>query len=393
LGPAAFVMKAILAALFLNVSLLAFILVRRSYRKRYFAKRDAKVFEIRQNWSALISGKIPYETWRTKAFARTTIEAMVLDAFEPAGPDESARLLRFLRASGLLERQISEARARRGWRRHRALVALGRTRAPEAIPALAEGLRDRMLETRLASLRGLERMACPEAAKAILDWVAGEGICVPGLPLQTALIQCCAERPQVLLPYLRHTETATREVLGRVLGEVATVSVASELLPFADDALPEIRAAAARAMSQADPRQAIEVLSQLAEDSVWYVRLRAVVSLGKLGHQSGIPPLLRGLCDSNRLVRLRAAEGLVNLKAERLSILEKVVATHDRYALYAYLTAIDNAGLQPELEARVRSAEQLSEPARTVLLDVVHTGSLPSRDLAEVKTSAATAAH
>src|SRR5215470_18975736 len=97
LGPAAFVMKAILAALFLNVSLLAFILVRRSYRKRYFAKRDAKVFEIRQNWSALISGKIPYETWRTKAFARTTIEAMVLDAFEPAGPDESARLLRFLR--------------------------------------------------------------------------------------------------------------------------------------------------------------------------------------------------------------------------------------------------------------------------------------------------------
>jgi len=69
--------------------------------------------------------------------------------------------------------------------------------------------------------------------------------------------------------------------------------------------------------------------------------------------------LLHGLCDSNRLVRLRAAEALVNLKTDTVSIFEKVVAARDRYAQYAYLTTIDNAGLQPDLEARVRSAEQL----------------------------------
>jgi len=220
-------MRAILAAIVANLLLLGFILLRRTYRRRYFAKHDARAFEFRRNWDALISGEIPYETWRAKRFDRRIVEAMVLDAFEAAGLEESARLLKFLRDSGLIETQIFEARSHRGWRRHRALIALGRTRAPEGIPALAEGLRDRAVETRLAALRGLERMACPEAAKAILDWVAGEGLRVPALPLQTALIQCSAERPQLLLPYLQHAEKATREVLGRVLGEVASAALAA----------------------------------------------------------------------------------------------------------------------------------------------------------------------
>src|SRR3989442_1291490 len=70
LGPAAFVLEAILAAIVVDALLLAFIMARRSYRKRYFAKRDARVFEFRQKWDALISGEIPYESWRKKPFDR-----------------------------------------------------------------------------------------------------------------------------------------------------------------------------------------------------------------------------------------------------------------------------------------------------------------------------------
>lgn len=130
IGRAAFVLKAIIAAIAADVLLLGFILLRRTYRQRYFAKRDARVFELRQQWGALISGQIAYATWRTKSFDRCIVETMALDAFEAAGPEESARLLKFLRESGLIEKSIFEARQHRGWRRHRALVALGRTRAP-----------------------------------------------------------------------------------------------------------------------------------------------------------------------------------------------------------------------------------------------------------------------
>src|SRR5437879_4538887 len=146
LGPAALVLKAIVAAIVANGLLLGFILLRRTYRKWYFAKRDARVFELRQDWDRLISGEIPYETWRQKSFDRRIVESMALDALEAAGAAESARLLKFLRESGLIEKRIFEARPFTGWRRMRALVALGQTRA-------LEGMRRQPVNVRASNMR------------------------------------------------------------------------------------------------------------------------------------------------------------------------------------------------------------------------------------------------
>src|SRR5260370_14327202 len=309
-APAAFVAKAIFVALAVDALLLAFILLRRAYRKHYFSKRDAHVFFYRQRWNALISGEIPYKTWRKKALDRGVIETMALDALEAAGPQDAAKLLKFLRTSGLIEKRICEARELRGWRRMRALVALGRTRAPEGITALAEGLRDRDVETRLAALRGLGRMACPQAAEEILAWIGETGLSVPALPLQNALIQCCAERPQLLLPYVQHAEGSLREVLGRVLGEVATPSLGLDLLQFVGDDLDELRAAAARALSHTKSGLAFDLLNELARDPIWFVRLPAIVSLGKLSDPRAIPSLFPAITDSTLLVRFRPSQAL-----------------------------------------------------------------------------------
>ena len=379
LGPAAFVFKAIIAALVADALLLAFIFVRRTYRKRLFAKRDKRVFELRQQWDALISGKMSYDRWRKKAFDRRIVEAMVLDAFEAARPEESARLLKFMRASGLIEKRIFEAQHLKGWRRMRALVALGRTRAPEGVPALAEALRDRHLEIRLAALRGLGRTACPQAAEEILAWIGESGLTVPALPLQSALIQCCAERPQLLLPYVKQAEGPLREVLGRVLGEVATPALGLELLQFVGDEREELRAAAARAMSHTDAGVAFDALSELAEDRTWFVRLRAIIGIGNLADPRAIPTLLKGLTDSNRLVRLRAAEALVQFRAVMVPVFQQVIQLRDRYGLHAYLTAIENAGLRERLESQLQSS-QISKDEMRVLQGVLETGSLPSEE-------------
>src|SRR5258707_7443271 len=123
LGPAAFVLKAIIGAIVADGLLLAFIFLRRTYRKRFFAKRDARVFELRQQWDALISGKIPYEPWRKKPFDRRIVETMALDAFEAAGPEESARPLKIMRSSRPIEKRNFEAQHLKGWKRMRAVVA------------------------------------------------------------------------------------------------------------------------------------------------------------------------------------------------------------------------------------------------------------------------------
>src|SRR5260370_14207579 len=100
LGPAAFVLKAIVAAIVVDALLLAFILLRRTYRKRDFAKRDAHVFEIRQKWEALISLEIPYETRQKKPFDRRIVDTNALDALVAARAEEAARLPRFLPQTG-----------------------------------------------------------------------------------------------------------------------------------------------------------------------------------------------------------------------------------------------------------------------------------------------------
>ena len=411
LQPATLVAKAIFVALAADALLLGFILLRRAYRKHYFAKRDARVFYYRQRWDALISGDIPVEMWRGKPYDREIIETIALDALEAAGPHEAAKLLQFLRSSGLIEKRIFEAREFRGWRRLRALVALGRTRAPEGITALAEGLRDRELETRLAALRGLGRMACPQAAEEILARISELGLCVPALPLQNALVQCSAERPQVLLPYVQRSKGPVREVLGRVLGEVANTSLGLDLLQFASDELAELRAAAARAMSHMQPGVASDVLNELARDPVWFVRLRAIVSMGRLSNPRAVPALLRGLTDSNRLVRLRAAESLIHLRATiglagfrsdmrasdtavedlekigLLSVFEQVAELKDRYGLHAFLTALENANLRVKLETEIQESRELTPEKRRSLQEVLQTGRPPVEPATEVQTS------
>jgi HEAT repeat protein len=393
LEPSAFVFKAIIGAIAADVLLLAFILLRRSYRMHYFRKRDARVFELRQQWDALISGEIPFETWRTKSFDRRIIEDMALDAFEAAAADQSARLLKFLRTSGLIEKRIFEARKLKGWRRRTALVALGRTRAPEGIPALSEALRDHDPEARNAALRGLGRLGSPEAAEEILHWLAESGLNVPILPLQNALINCSRERPQILLPYLQLAGPQLREVLARVLGEVASPSLGTELIGMADDELPELRAAAARALSNAQPGHAVEVLGELSRDVVWFVRLRAVVAIGKLYDKKAIPHLINALTDSNRLVRMRAAEGLVDLKSELVSIFAQVVKTRDRYGLHAFLAALENADLRNRLDAEIRQAAYSGiEDEREELLAVLSAGKLTEPQTATAAQPIETAA-
>jgi HEAT repeat protein len=382
LGPAAFVLKAIVVAVVADALLLAFILLRRTYRKRYFVKRDACVFKWRQKWDDLLSARVPYSAWRANAFDRRIIETIALDGLEAGNPEECARILRFLRFSGLLEKRIFEARHFTGWRRMRALVALGRTRAPEGIPALADALRDRDLEARLAALRGLGRTASPRAAEEILAWVGEKGLVVPALPLQSALIQCCAERPQLLLPYVQSATGQLREVLGRVLGEVATPSLGLDLLQFVGDDLDELRAAAARALGHSPSGLAFDVLSELARDPIWFVRLRAMVSLGKLSERRAIPALLRGLTDSNRLVRLRAAEALVALKTEMAAIFQQVVAAGDRYGLHAYLTAVENANVLATLEEELQSSTSLPADEKGRLQNVLRSGSLVAEERA-----------
>jgi HEAT repeat protein len=342
--PAGLVLEAILGSLAGIALLIGFIVLRRWYRGRYFQKRNERAFILRGMWDDILTGRVPAAKWRFKPLDCEVVESILLDTIEIATPGELPKLLACLRVSGLLDMRIFEARARRGTSQRMALVALGRTRAPEAIPALAEALEADAAETRIAAVRGLGRTGLLDAAIPMLDLLVSNTLRVPEHAIKNALLNCCRPDPHLLVRYIPQSSGPARELLARVLGELATPELGDELLVLATDRLPEVRASAARALGNAQPAFALSVLSVLAADPEWFVRLRAVVGLSNFAHPETVRPLLLALCDPNRHVRQRAAWALARREPELESIFDQVVGTRDRYALEAFVSELERSG-------------------------------------------------
>ena len=362
---AAFAARAIVFSLAGIAALIAFIVIRRRVRRRYFDRLADAEFYVRQRWNAILSGEIPTAEWRAIRIHATAIIELTLDRMDAASAEERERLRSFMRRTGLLDRMVIEARRFRRWRREAALVQLGRTRAPEAVPILVDALDDASVDTQLAAVRGLARTGLPAAAEAMLERFVGDKWKLEGTSLLNALIICARANPRIVLPYLFLAHGEKRELLARVVAEipadVAGAQLGDDLLLLAADASAEVRASAARALAHAEFVFAFAALATLAADSEWFVRLRAITSLGRFEESGCVPALLRGLCDRNRHVRQRAAEGLARIP-DSVSVLREVLDTKDPYALQALVAELDRTGnferLTEELESRAERAAQ-----------------------------------
>lgn len=348
-APLEIALKATAFALFVIGILIFYIWARRTYRGRYFALRDARAFAIRRDWNRIVSLDVPAATWREARVDRELVEAMLLDAIDVGSPEELPKLVNCLRQSGLLDRYVVEARSWSGWHRQRALAKLGRTRAPEAIPALAEALDSHDPAVVTAAVRGLGHMGISKAAAPILDRLAQGTLRTATVPLKHALVNTCRERPSVIVPFLSAVTPPLRELLTQVLGQIATPELAEDLAVLAGDSSPEVRAAAARALGACSLDLAVGLLFTLVLDDVWFVRLRAVSSLGNLHDPATIDSLVRCLSDPNRIVRQRAAMALVPLETKAGSILKKVIAKKDKYALHSFVSELQRSGQYSEL--------------------------------------------
>src|SRR5438067_1133516 len=357
LGAAGFVLRAIAISLTAIFTLIGYIWLRRVLRSRYFARRVARAYAIRQQWNGILSGRIPAYKWRGKEIDREVVETMLLDSIEGAEERDLPHLLARLRISGLLDARLREARKSSGWKQRAALIALGRTRAHEAIGPLVDALASPDLDIRTAAVRGLGASGSVKAAIPLLDRLVSEELDVPAAAISTALVQCCGANPRELVRYFRESTGETRDLLSRVLSEVDVGALGEDLLPLLHDASPEVRASVARGLAKLQAFVAIPALLELTMDEFWFVRLRAVVALGEFQDADVIEPLVRMLTDPNRLVRQRAAAALAHRKEQLPEILSQIVRTGDRYALQAMLSELERAGESEEALKLLNASE------------------------------------
>ena len=356
-APVEIALQITLFSLAVITSLIFFIWLRRYYRSRLFARRDRRSFEIRKNWEQIVSLQVPPESWRNKRLDRDLVETILLDQIDVAAGDELKALLHCYRDSGLLDLRIHQARKSRGWKRQAALAALGRTREPEAIPALTEALDAKRSREITSAVRALGRIGLPEAAVPILERLVEGHLPVPPVPLKSALVNCCRTKPALLLRYMSGAQTEVREILARSLAEVISPELGEELAKLCQDPSEEVRASVARALGQVQPVFACALLSTMTMDKVWFVRLRAATSLAAFKDPSCIDVFVRLLCDVNRVVRQRAALALVAFPRHAKDILELIIATQDKYALHSYVSELQRSGGYGDLLRILRARE------------------------------------
>lgn len=371
-GLVGLIVEAILFSVAGIVTLIAFIAVRRWYRGRHFQHLSERTFALRSQWQDILNGKVPASSWRLKRLDCEIVESMLLDGLELAAlPEELPPLLNCLRDSGLLHMRIHQARTEHGWKRRAALIALGRTRAPEAVPALAEAVGAADQETRIAAVRALGHTELPEAAIPVMEDLLWGGQPIPEHIIKNALLNCCHNSPAILLRYVKQSTGRPRALLARVLGELANPELGEDLILLATDSDAEVRASAARAMGNSLPDFALPVLSVMVTDAEWFVRLRAVVALASMDHSGRIRPLVRALCDTNRHVRLRAAWALAQLGSNLDDVFNQVVETQDNYALQAFISELERSGA---IDGLVKALEKKDgqNQAHRILLETLH---------------------
>jgi HEAT repeat protein len=193
-------------------------------------------------------------------------------------------------------------------------------------------------------VQGLGRTGLAEAAEPMVEMFMVGGLKLPLDPVTNALVRCYMNHPAAILPFLRRSQGKSRELLARVASELATAEMADEMIVLAEDQLPEVRSAAAKALAAAPLPLAIPALANLARDEVWFVRLRATAALSEIRHPRTIPILLEAVRDPNRLVRMRAAATLARFEQDRVEILQSIVDSRDRYALHAMISALELGG-------------------------------------------------
>jgi len=342
---AAFFLTAAIVAVFGSAALLALsMIVRRGMQHLRTRRYDGLSIVIHKRWREIVRGNVPIEEWRNDRMQCDILQSILIQEIGAATDKDRAGLQDFLRSSGLIDLCVRKVHGGHGWARRRAMLALGAMRVPEAISPLTELLDEWQLDTRLAAVQGLGRTGLAEAAEPMIEMFMIGSLKVPADPLTNALVRCYMDRPEAVLPYLRRSQGESRELLARVASELATPAMADEMILLAEDPRPEVRAAAAKALTVAPLALAIPSLADLVRDEVWFVRLRATTALNQIPHPRTIPVLLEAVRDANRLVRMRAASALAKFEQETVEILQSVVDSRDRYALHAMISALELGG-------------------------------------------------
>jgi HEAT repeat protein len=297
---------------------------------------------------------------------RELLADILLDLVRQPGGAWEREALRAIREFGIWDRWLRDLNSRRRSVRVQAAIQLGFCRDDESVQALNGAAEDPSRDMALAVVLGLGRLRSAKAVGALIRIASRASSSVPDLTLAAALAAAGESEPGRLSEML-HARDARLRILGsRALSEVANETIVPDLLKTASDSEPEVRASLCRALAKAPAPRSLETLGKLAEDPVWFVRVRAVDALGRLEDSGAVPTVVAALDDRNPAVRTRAAWALRQIRGMDAEWGARTINQGSRRRAYSLISEWDRAGwlwevvagLTPRDPARAAASRQ-----------------------------------
>jgi HEAT repeat protein len=285
------------------------------------------------------------EVWqRSGRRDRKLLADLLLDLVRLPGGVWEGQALRAISELGIRDGWLRDLKSRRQSVRVQAAIQLSFCRDDESVQALNGAAEDPSRDVALAVVLGLGRLRSAKAVGALIRIASRRDCAVPDLTLAAALAAAAESEPGRLSEML-HARDARLRILGsRALSEVANASVLPDLLESLGDSEPEVRASLCRALAKAGSPQSLEALRKLAEDPVWFVRVRAMDALGRLKDPGAVRTVVTALDDSNPAVRTRAAWALRQIHGMDREWGARIIKEGSRRRAFSLVSEWDRAG-------------------------------------------------
>ncbi len=275
---------------------------------------------------------------------RELIEEILVDVCRSADSRTRTLVEQSIIEAGIFERWVGELRDPGTSHRVRAATRLGYVTDARSVYELARAADDRSDDVRLAVTLSLGRLRDARGLSGLLRVASKPAKGIPDLTLAAALAGCAEKSPGGVASLLLGRQTRQRVVGAWALSEVADKTCLRYLLVASKDLEPEVRAKVARALVRIPSQESADALRRLAQDPIWFVRVRALDALGRLKMPLDEDAVFAGLKDQVREVRYRAAFALRNIGGMKGDLVTRVLATQPRASFESLISEWDQAG-------------------------------------------------
>ncbi len=287
------------------------------------------------------------------------------------------KVIELYRLTGFAADRTRQLHSRSKSKRSGAARRLGRIGDPEAVPVLAELLRDPKEEVREAALFALVRIGTREALEAMID-ALDSGDRWSQEKVAEAMEEAGDESRHVLVGLLEDDNPLHRAFAAEVMGGIGGEEEAARLVDALTDDEMDVRARAADSLGRMRYHPARPALLRSLEDPAWQVRAQAAKALGRVGDTADALRLAGSLRDGEFWVRNNAAAALRDMGEAGETPLIEMLWDEDRFARETAAQALEEGSIVERLVKDMREGVDDPEAGRIIrrLAEIGSTGTI-----------------